>query len=149
MEQLTRTKAAGFTIEESKTLAEIESLAKSDKLSHILIPIDTVFNKNVKAYVKPEFQKALQNGNHLPYDAFAQRGPMKEAGEAGDAFAQRGPMEEADDAFAQCVQTAEVWKTEQICVYDQEENFAGLYTWQEATNDFKVVKLFVEKEEQK
>lgn len=69
MEHLTRIKAAGFSIEESHTLGEIEMLVRAGRAEEWIIPVDRLFLHLPEAHVRPEFQKALDNGNCLPVDA--------------------------------------------------------------------------------
>ena len=66
MEQLTRTRVAGFKLEDSLTIDRIETLAKEDRLSEILIPVDALFLKYPAVFVTEEWQKALENGNRIP-----------------------------------------------------------------------------------
>lgn len=65
MASLIRHKTAGFTLEEAKTLNEIEALMKAGEIQTIIKGVDTVFEGYPKAVVKDEFLKMIQNGNAL------------------------------------------------------------------------------------
>lgn len=65
MASLIRRKTAGFTLEEAKTLDEIEAIMKAGEIDTIIKGVDTVFEHYPKAIVKKECQKAVQNGNWL------------------------------------------------------------------------------------
>ena len=65
MASLIRRKTAGFTLEEAKTLAEIEAIMKCGEISSIVRGVDTVFEEYPKAVVKEACMKAVQNGNRL------------------------------------------------------------------------------------
>ena len=65
MASLIRRKTAGFTLEEAKTLDEIERLMKAGEIATIIKGVDEVFEDFPKAVVKEECMKAVQNGNWL------------------------------------------------------------------------------------
>lgn len=116
MKDLIRTKAAGFFIDQSLTLKEIETIVKAGEVNKILLPIDTVFPNHKKLYVCGEAAKLLYNGNRLPMDFF----------------------KNLDENTLN--------EDEAVCVYSQENQFAGVYIWQKKNTDFKPVKLFIEKD---
>lgn len=66
MQTLCRTRVADFLLEDSITLDTLEELVKTNTLSNVLQPIDSVFQQLPKLTVKPEFQKAVENGNRIP-----------------------------------------------------------------------------------
>lgn len=66
MEGLTRIRAAGFSMEDSHTLSQVEQAVKEGSLQDLLLPIDTVFADYPKVTVAAECQKLLENGNRLP-----------------------------------------------------------------------------------
>ena len=65
MASLIRCKTAGFTLEEAKTLSEIEAMVKAGEISGLIKGVDSVFEVYPKAYVKETALKAAKNGNHL------------------------------------------------------------------------------------
>lgn len=68
MASLIRRKTAGFTLEEAKTLSEIEEIMKAGEIGILIKGVDTIFETYPKAYVKENALKAVQNGNHLFYN---------------------------------------------------------------------------------
>lgn len=65
MEQLCRVKAAGFSIEDAKTLSEIQKTSDCGDLDKLIIPVDKVFEEYPCAYAKDEFEILYRNGNPL------------------------------------------------------------------------------------
>ncbi len=65
MASLIRHKTAGFSLEEARTLDEIEAIMKAGEIRTIIKGVDTVFDRYPKALVKEECLKAVQNGNWL------------------------------------------------------------------------------------
>lgn len=66
MESLVRTRAGIFEIEDSLTLAEIESRVKGGTLEEMLIPIARMFPDYREAFAEKEWETAAYNGNALP-----------------------------------------------------------------------------------
>ncbi|GHU44163.1 tRNA pseudouridine synthase B [Clostridia bacterium] len=73
MESLIRTEAAGFRIEDSLKLSEVEELVHIGKIQEALHPIDSVFLAYESRDILPEYEKALRNGNALPREALGNR----------------------------------------------------------------------------
>lgn len=70
MEELTRTRVGKFSIEDSITLKELEELVKgkediSEALKEKVASVEDMFASYEKAYVKPEVERLLLNGNAL------------------------------------------------------------------------------------
>ena len=65
MESLVRTRVSDFTLEDARTLSEIEVIVKEDRLPEILQPVDTVFLQLPKAVVSNQYQSLLYNGNKM------------------------------------------------------------------------------------
>lgn len=63
MEQLIRTKAAGFCLKNSKTLDEIEKIKEEGKLDEIIVPVDEIFSSYRKINVTGRQEELLYNGN--------------------------------------------------------------------------------------
>ena len=68
MEALVRTKAAGFTLEQSLRLSEVEALAREGRIGEYVIPLEEVFRGLPHFHVFQEREKALANGNPLRRD---------------------------------------------------------------------------------
>ena len=65
MEHLTRTRAAGYTLDQALTLAQIQQLKDENKLMEIVQPIDEVFAAYPALYVTERAHRMLMNGNGL------------------------------------------------------------------------------------
>ncbi len=65
MKELSRTKAAGFCMEEAHTLSEIETIVKAGNIHSLLIPVDRVFESYPSVTVKKDFEIIYKNGNPL------------------------------------------------------------------------------------
>lgn len=68
MKSLKRTRVGVFGAEEARTLAELEQLAKENRLEEALIPVETLFSRCPRLMVKPEFERLVKNGNELHPD---------------------------------------------------------------------------------
>ncbi len=79
MASLIRRKTAGFTLEEAKTLQEIEAIVKAGEIQTIVKGVDTVFETYPAAYVKNDCLKAVQNGNLLFYHMLEMNSADKQA----------------------------------------------------------------------
>ena len=71
MESLVRTSSGNFTLEESHTLAEVEALAERQEIEKIIMPTENIFMDLASLCTGKEYEKALYNGNPLPYQAAA------------------------------------------------------------------------------
>lgn len=65
MQSLERTRVGSFLIEDALKLSQIEELVQNDRIMEHVIQPDTVFAEYIRALVKPEYDKALANGNRL------------------------------------------------------------------------------------
>ncbi len=77
VEELVRTRAAGFTLEEARTLQEIETLQNQGRLDEVRIPIEKLFEDRPRFIVKKEHEKALLNGNELRLSWGETRTPIR------------------------------------------------------------------------
>ena len=69
MQSLVRIYTAGFTIEEAKTIDEIEKYRDEGRLSEILFGVDSFFKEYPEAVVVPESEMYADNGNAMkPYE---------------------------------------------------------------------------------
>lgn len=66
LEKLVRTRAGIFHVEDSLTLAQVESLRDAGTLKERLLPVEKVFSGLPVYRCGPEQEKLLQNGNPLP-----------------------------------------------------------------------------------
>ena len=67
MNTLRRTKTGPFTIEESHTLKEIETLKNNGELEKIIIPVDRMFEEYPKIKLNPKQVKSVTNGVQMTY----------------------------------------------------------------------------------
>lgn len=65
MESLVRTQAAGFSIEDSMTLAQIEERAAAGTLMEKILPVETCFQELSVRKTKKAFDRLLYNGNPI------------------------------------------------------------------------------------
>lgn len=65
MKSLLRTQVERFSLEGAKKLSEIETLAKADRVSDIVVSIEEMFSQLPAITVKESYEKAVQNGNPL------------------------------------------------------------------------------------
>ncbi|MGN0335472.1 MAG: tRNA pseudouridine(55) synthase TruB [Lachnospiraceae bacterium] len=79
MERLLRTKAAGFSIEESLKLSEIEQLKNEGILEERIVPVDEMFAECPKVSVMQKFDVVVHNGNRIGAEMF--RDSMEESAE--------------------------------------------------------------------
>ena len=67
MESLLRTRVDRFTLEDSLTLAQIETLRDAGKLSERILPIEAVFAGLPALHTDPERDRLARNGNKIPW----------------------------------------------------------------------------------
>lgn len=77
MKELKRVKAAGFSITEAHTLAEIEEIVKNENINQILTPVDSVFEDYPSVHVKKDFEILYRNGNPLEARMFVEASPER------------------------------------------------------------------------
>ena len=65
MEKLVRIQAAGYHLEDSYKLDELQRLKEQEKLSGVICPVEDVFAQYPALYVTAQAEKMLQNGNAL------------------------------------------------------------------------------------
>ena len=75
MEHLTRTRAAGYTLEQALTLAEIQSRKDEGILENIVRSVDEVFVTYPALYTNTEGHRMLMNGNALYPNCFKKLEP--------------------------------------------------------------------------
>lgn len=125
MASLIRRKTAGFTLEEAKTLDEIEALMKAGEITAIIKGVDTVFTDCLKAVVKEEYMKMVQNGNWLYCDMLLFEINDVEAKDAGNSAT-----------------NTESARSEDIRVYGTDDVFYGIYSYEPEKKAFKPKKMF-------
>lgn len=73
MTSLVRTRVGSFSIEEAKTLSELQELADTGSLHNIITPVEEMFRNLPAVTVPAEADKALQNGNQLKLSQIRER----------------------------------------------------------------------------
>lgn len=114
MESLLRTRVDRFDIEDSIKLNEVRELKEKGQLMEHIIPVDEMFPKLKKIYLKPDAAMAVRHGNGFKQKDILWEHPM---------------TEEMDDG-------------EQVLVYDEERNFIAIYEYKKELRFFKIVKMF-------
>lgn len=78
MGELLRTRSGVFTLEESRTLSEIDLYLKAGKIEDILIPVDQMFPDAQKVSVKKGQDKTVYNGNALSPEQIMEKTVMED-----------------------------------------------------------------------
>lgn len=132
MKELLRTRVAGFLLDDAYRIGEIEQLVKEKRqskdindwnlqlFSEFMYPIDTVFEHYPKLKVTEEAEKLVRNGNRIPASMIETKEQTKEQ------------IEE------------QIQEAETIRLYDWNDIFIGLYSYQKLENEYKPVKLFMD-----
>ena len=115
MESLLRTRVAGFRLEHSYTLAELQQMKDAGAIEEAVIPVDSVFGRLPVVTARRSCEKLLYNGNKLPAAAWRQNGDT-------------GVSEASDRS--------------QFRVYDEAGHFIGIYEYLVAEQVLKPVKMF-------
>lgn len=115
MEELIRTKVSRFEIAESLTLDEIREKKEEGTISSILTPIDAMFSDYPALIVKKKWEALAYNGNSLHVQAVSNI--VKEI----------------------------TLDNQRVRVYDEMENFIGLYQYSADREEFSIVKMFYNK----
>ncbi len=68
MEELTRTRAGIFKIEDALLLSEIEELTRNDRIEEAILPVDEIFSSYPKCNILDSFEKMSINGAKLPVE---------------------------------------------------------------------------------
>lgn len=134
MQSLLRTRVGQFTLQEARTLDELEHIAKTEpeQLLPLIRPVDSFFVDLPAASCSPEALRLLKNGNTLTTDEFrfltAEEDPRKD-------FRAKEPdqtvEEAADDTAGTAFDTASLPGIQPgekvIRMYDADGIFYGLY----------------------
>ena len=78
MGDLLRTKSGNFTLDQSRTLSEIQEYLDGGRIGEILVPIDAMFPDAPKVSVKQGKEKTVYNGNALSPDQIEDHIPEKD-----------------------------------------------------------------------
>ena len=126
MESLLRTRVDRFCLEDSLTLSQIEALRDEGRVEEHVLPVDSVFLDYPKFCMKRgEGDKLVHNGN-----------PFRDAEELFTVESSNGRN------------TAVLEKNEKggcftVRVYDSEDQFIGLYQYEEEKQRYRPQKIFL------
>lgn len=117
MEQLVRTRVGDFSLEEARTLSQIQQKAQEGGLEELLTPVDEIFREYPRAFVREEADRAAKNGNPLKLGQIRPEDPK----------------------------TLE--KAEKLRLYDSRGEFLGLYRLEKREPRVRLVKMFFDSRE--
>lgn len=126
MESLLRTRVAGFALEKSIRLSELEHIVQTCALDNYLVKIESLFSSCERVWVCEEGEKYLYNGNGLKKEWLS-----KEGFETENADTDMQGFAELSEKFQNSVR-----------VYNKEKQFIGLYIWEESKECMCPQKLF-------
>lgn len=127
MQSLVRTRVSEFTLEEAKTLSQIERFRDEDRLSELILPVDTVFSNLIPLKVRMEAQRLLDNGNPIRPEQ-TERMAQSESG-----IEQTERMAQSDSRLA---------NGQQVRMYHSDGHFCGVYVYRDQDHILKPVKIF-------
>ena len=113
MEELTRTRAGDFRIEDALYIEEIEKLAKEGRINEILIPTDKMFQKYPKRYILDKYTKMCINGAKIASEHTVERKINKISSENDDITAPNSVNGASNDNLYR--------------LYLSDDTFVGLY----------------------
>jgi tRNA pseudouridine55 synthase len=116
MESLVRLAAGRFRIEESLTLDEVERLRDQGILEDYILPVDSVFLEYPGVFADEKLSRRLRNGNMFYEDDLCEEERKK-------------------------IKNRKTGSKE-VRVYDAENNFIGIYSYQEKEHVLRPVKMF-------
>lgn len=76
MSDLTRTKSGGFTLTQTKTLAEIEAAMADDTLDQIMVPLDHALGNYPQIVLDDAIWAGVKNGIWLKFEEVASTAPV-------------------------------------------------------------------------
>ena len=115
MSALVRTGVGDFTIDRSYSLADIEEAVKNDKISDVIISIETLFGDLDAVYTTPELSRLVRCGNILP------------GREVAKTLSVSGRPAEGT----------------RVRVYDAEKKLTGIYEYKTARDIYKPYRMFL------
>lgn len=118
MEELIRTRAGRFCMNDSLTLEEIQKLQQNDELNGRIVPIDAMFEQYRGFVVKDAWDTLAKNGNPLPAESTE-------------------PLNCETDGYK---------NREYVRLYDKNGCFIALYAWNPEKKEYRAVKMFYTKE---
>lgn len=115
METLLRTETGIFKLENALKLQQIQELKDAGDIDKVIMSVDSVFENLGKCVVKKEFNILIYNGNFFE---------MKHLKEENN-----------------CINKAE--EGQRVRVYDEDNNFIGIYIYEQDKDRFRPEKMFL------
>ncbi|WP_026504628.1 tRNA pseudouridine(55) synthase TruB [Butyrivibrio sp. NC3005] len=125
MAHLTRTTVGSFHLETAVTLDMVEKFRDEDKLSDIIVPVETFFRDLDSVHVKNSSRKYIENGNPFRFSDIADV--------------------ELDDAQDKMDKEQMYQDKTRVRVYDEDGVFFGIYKYDARLKCFRVEKYFYER----
>ena len=125
MAHLTRTTVGSFHLETAVTLDMVEKFRDEDKLSDIIVPVETFFRDLDSVHVKNSSRKYIENGNPFRFSDIADV--------------------ELDDAQDKMDKEQMYKDKTRVRVYDEDGVFFGIYKYDARLKCFRVEKYFYER----
>lgn len=117
MEKLIRNKACGFTKDKALTLSQVEEARDNGSLENYIIPITDFYREYPKIYVAEEFTKLIDNGNKF--------------------YSHNINAKKSSD-IEELKNNNQIY----VLVYNDNEEFYGIYTYNEEIDEYKPYKMF-------
>lgn len=115
MESLLRTRVAQFELSKSYRLSKVERFFQEGKEHEIISPVDSVFLDYPMLHVKQSANKLLENGNRIPSEFIM-------------------------NADVACKEQDKMFR-----LYDADEQFVGIYSYKQEQDDYKPIKIFMDR----
>lgn len=145
MESLLRTLVGQFTLEEARTLDEIERIAKTEPaevLEALIRPVDSFFADLPAAACSEEALRLLKNGNALEKKDLRFLAPREDPCRAQSAAGQSGQS-------GQSLRGQSLREEGLIRVYDNAGSFYGLYKRAKGQRRYTAFKMFLPEKQEK
>lgn len=157
MESLLRTRVDRFCLEDALTLAQIEQLRDLGQVEQHVVPVDGVFADLPKLRMNgAEGDKLVHNGNPFPTGQ-ALYAAARAAADAAETVAEvaadavetvTGAAADAAETVTEVAEAAAVGEADcprfvRVRVYDSQDQFIGIYEYQEEKQRYKPQKIFL------
>lgn len=116
METLTRSRVGDFDIKDSYSLDEIKQLMQEDKISDVILDVETIFGGLEEFVMTPELSRLVINGNTL----------------------------NANDLKRIGVDAESLSDGQRVRIYTAEKKFVGVYEYKKSSVILKVYKMFLQ-----
>ncbi len=136
MESLLRIRAGCFELSDSVRLGDVEAACAAGNLDKILLPADWVFEPLRAVEILEPYRNLAYNGNPISQ---RQMEEIQKAGEQKPEENQASRMESGDGK-------SRFSEGEQVRVYDAKGRFIGIYRYHGGRQEFRVEKMFLDRE---